>query len=108
VAFLDITQAFDKVWHTGLLFKIIKPLPLAYFRTLESYLRERLLQVKFEDETTTTRKVEAGSPQGSVLEPVLYLIYITDLPTSDNKTTANFADDTAILSTPEEPAIASM
>jgi hypothetical protein len=46
-AFLDITQTFDKLWHPGLLFKIRKILPLAYYRTLESYLSERLFQVKF-------------------------------------------------------------
>jgi hypothetical protein len=46
-AFLDITQAFDKVWHPGLLFKIRKMLPHAYYRILESYVMDRLFQVKF-------------------------------------------------------------
>jgi retron-type reverse transcriptase len=90
------------------LFKIRNPLPHAYYRTLESYLTERLFQVKFKDEITTLRKTEAGVPQGSVIEPVLYLIYTSDLPISDNATTATFADDKAILDTHEDPAIASM
>jgi hypothetical protein len=42
------------------------------------------------------------------LEPALYLIYISYLPTSDNTTTATFTSDTAILATHEDPAIASM
>jgi retron-type reverse transcriptase len=90
------------------LFKIRKIIPPAYYRTLESYLTERLFQVKFKDELTTLRKTEAGVPQGSVSRPVLYLIYTSDLPTSNNTTTATVADDTAILATHEDPAIASM
>jgi hypothetical protein len=73
-AFLDITQVFDKVWHPGLSFKIRKILPHAYYRILESYLTERLFQVKFKDEITTLRKTEAGVLQGSVkTRPISYV-----------------------------------
>jgi hypothetical protein len=63
VAFLDITQASDKVWQPGLLFKIRKIFPHAYYRILESYLKDRHFQVKFKDEITTLRITEAGIPQ---------------------------------------------
>jgi hypothetical protein len=53
-------------------------------------------------------KTEAGVPQRNVLGLVLYLIYTSDLPTSDDTTTATFADDRAVLAKHEEPAIASM
>jgi hypothetical protein len=47
----------------GLLFKIRKILPHAYYRLLESYLTDRLFHVKFKDEITVSRKTEAGVPQ---------------------------------------------
>jgi hypothetical protein len=47
-AFLDISQAFDKVWHTGLLYKLRRSLPLNYFLILESYLHSRHFLVKVE------------------------------------------------------------
>jgi hypothetical protein len=105
--FVDITHAFDKMWHPGLLFKIRKILPHANYRTLQSYLMERSFQVKFTDEIRTLKDAKAVVLQESVLGSILYLISTRDLPTSDN-TTATFADDTAILATHEVPAIASM
>jgi hypothetical protein len=83
------------------LFKIRKIPPHAYYRILESYVTDRLFQVRLKDEITTLRKSEADIPQGNVVGHVLYLIYTSDLLTSDNTTTATFADDTAILSTHE-------
>jgi hypothetical protein len=64
--------------------------------------------VKFKDEITSLRKTEAGVPQRSVLGLALCLIYISDLQTLDNKITATFANNTAILAIHEDPAIASM
>jgi hypothetical protein len=56
---------------------------------------------------TTLRKIEAAVPQGIVLGPVLYIFYTSDFLTSDN-TTATFANDTAILTTYDDPALASV
>jgi hypothetical protein len=106
-AFLDISQAFDRVWHTGLLHKLRQFLPLNYYLILKSYLHNRHFQVKVEDSYTDLLPVNAGVPQASVLGPLLYLLYTADLPTSPEWTIDTFVDDIAILATDPDPAIAS-
>lgn len=105
--FLDIQQAFDKVWHTGLLYKLKTSLPNTYYMVLKSYLLERKFQVKFGGETSNLYDIKASIPQGSVLGPVLYSIYTADLPTTDKVVTATYADDTACLASDKTPEIAS-
>lgn len=97
--FLDVAAAFDKVWHEGLIHKLKVMLPGPYVDLLRSYLSERLFRVRQEDEYSELREVKAGVPQGSVLGPVLYLLYTSDIPQSDHVSIATFADDTAILAT---------
>lgn len=106
-AFLDISQAFDKVWHTGLLYKLKKSLPLNYFLFIKSYLQDRLFYVKEEDDLTDLHEIQAGVPQGSVLGPTLYLLYTNDLPQTENVLIGTFADDTALLAVDNNPQKAS-
>ena len=101
--FLDVAQAFDKVWHQGLIYKLNKHLPKSYVELLSSYLSERLCRVKQENEYSELKEIQAGIPQGSVLGPVLYLLYTCDIPQSENVTVATFADDTAILALDIDP-----
>jgi hypothetical protein len=102
-AFLDISQAFNRVWHTGL-----RQFPtLNYYLILKSYPHNRHFQVKVEDSYTDLLPVNSGVLQGSVLGPLHYLLYTADLPTSPDSTIATFADDTAILATDPDPATAS-
>ena len=105
--FLDIQQAFDKVWHEGLLYKLKEVLPHTYYSILKSYLTNRQFMVKYVDAITTTFPIEAGIPQGSVLGPLLFSIYTADLPISTEITIATFADDTALLASHGNPIIAS-
>jgi hypothetical protein len=66
-AFLDISQAFDRVWNIVLLHKLRRSLPLNYFLILKSYLLNRHFQVKIENAFTDLLPVNAGVPQGSVI-----------------------------------------
>lgn len=104
--FLDVAQAFDRVWHPGLLYKLKHKLPVQLYTVLMSYLSDRLFQVKLRDDVTDLRRIRAGVPQGSVLGPILYSLYTADLPTCNDVLTATFADDTAMLAVDEDPVLA--
>jgi len=98
-AFLDVQQAFDRVWHNGLLYKIKKWLPAPYFLLIKSYLTKRCFYVQQKNDTSTLFLINAGVPQGSVLGPILYTLYTADMPVTNNCTVATYADDTAVLAT---------
>ena len=92
--FIGISQAFDKVWHEGLLYKICEVLPTNTHKLLKSYLTTRSFQVRSKGTLSVSKKVNAGVPQGSILGPILYIIYTSDMPTSALTYTSTFADDT--------------
>lgn len=96
--FLDVAQAFDKVWHEGLIFKLRSMLP-EFADILESYITNRMFRIRQEDAYSELKAIKAGVPQGSVLGPILYLLYTCDIPELENNTIATFADDTAIMAT---------
>jgi Reverse transcriptase (RNA-dependent DNA polymerase) len=95
--FLDVAQAFDKVWHEGLIQKLKKFLPRQFVEILQSYITDRFFRVKQEEAYSDLKEIKAGVPQGSVLGPILYLLYTCDIPELENSTIATFADDTAIM-----------
>ena len=100
--FLDVAQAFDKVWHAGLIHKIHGVLPKAYCSLIESYLKDRTFQVSYNGALSNWCSIQAGVLQGSVLEPILYLLYMSDIPTSDQVDNPMFADDTALLAVADD------
>lgn len=104
---MDIQQAFDRVWHDGLLFKIKKVLPSQFYLFFKSYLSQRHFYVKVKNETSDIFEIKAGIPQGSVLGPILYTIFTSDMPTTDNVAVATYADDTALFATSDCPTKAS-
>jgi len=92
--FLDVAQAFDKVWHNGLLHKLKTNFPAPYYLILKSYLTHRSFQVNLNNSISNQFMINAGVPQGSDLSPLLYLIYTADIPTTSYTILNTFADDT--------------
>ena len=98
--FLDLSKAFDTLNHHILLSKLeyygIKSIALQWFK---SYLTQRQQFVEYQEVCSSTRELETGVPQGSVLGPLLFLIYMNDIHTvSDKLNFILYADDTTLTS----------
>jgi hypothetical protein len=74
--FIDISQAFDKVWNPGLLYKLKQALPHPMYSILQSYLTDIMYQVRYQEEYTS-----------------LYTIFTADLPVTEQTLAATYADD---------------
>ena len=96
---LDISKAFDRVWHAGLLHKL-KSYGISgqIFGLISSFLSNRQLQVVLDGKSSQEYPVNAGVPQGSILGPTLFLLYINDLPDDVICNIAIYADDTTLYS----------
>ena len=103
--FLDISKAFDRVWHDGLLYKIKNfGIEGKLFNLIESFLANRYQRVTLNGQSSDWLPVKAGVPQGSILGPLLFLCYINDLPDNLISNPKLFADDTALFSNVNSPA----
>ena len=104
--FLDMSKAFDRVWHDGLLYKL-KPLGKCgrYYNLIQSFLDSRHQRVVLNGQSSKSSLVEAGVPQGSILGLLLFLVYINDLPQRLLCNAKLFPDVKSLFSTITSPAI---
>ena len=103
--FLDVSSAFDKVWHNGLLAKLGQiSVEGIFLNTISSYLAGRQQVVVVDGVKSDTLAVKAGVPQGSRLGPLLFIIYMNDIVDEIESDILIFADDTSLMAAGNDPA----
>ena len=97
-AFLDISKAFDKVWHKGLLYKLKQSgISGNLLDTITDFLNSRNQKLALNGQFSSWTSIEAGVPQGSILGPLLFLICINDLSDDLLTNVKLFAVDTSLM-----------
>ena len=95
--FIDVEKAFDSVWHDGLRYKLMNglSLPRKMARLISSFLSDRTIKVNCCNNCSEEVTLNTGTPQGSVLSPLLFIIYVDDIPemSSLKVRLSKFADD---------------
>ena len=99
VVALDISKAFDRVWHAGLLHKLkLYGISDQLFDLISSFFSNRWFRVTLDGKSSQDYPVNAGVPQGTILGPILFLLYINDLPDNVICNIAIYAGDTTLYS----------
>ena len=98
LVFCDFSKAFDRVWHKGLLLKLEKyGINGKLLLWIKNYLTNRKQCVRITNLISNENSIKAGVPQGSVLGPLLFLLYINDIASSLLSVCSLYADDTSLL-----------
>ena len=109
VVFCDISKAFDRVWHRGLIHKLRDiGCSDAVIEWFSSYSSNRRQRVVLNGQTSDWTFVKAGVPQGSILGPLLFLIYINDIVNELRASVRLFTDDTNLYIVVENPNTAAV
>ena len=109
LVFCDISKAFDMVWHKGLIFKL-KSIGVSgdMLQWFTYYVSNRRQRVCIRGCISPWLKIVAGVPQGSILGPTLFLIYINDISNGIKINIRLFADDTFLFKIVECPITAAL
>ena len=103
--FLDVSAAFDKCWHKGILAKLNQAkIVNSCYNLFESYLSSRLQCTVVDGFKSKFREIKAGIPQGSKLGPILWLLYVNDITLNIESEILLFADDTCCFASGRDPA----
>lgn len=95
--FFDLSNAYDTVWHTGLLAKLARcGIRGCMLKWIKEYLTDRKFRVFFEGAYSSERSISSGVPQGSILGPLLFNIMMRDIPSEFEVHRSEFADDVAV------------
>ena len=101
---LDIKGAFDKVWHNGLLAKLkAKGIQTKLLSWIESYLSGRTIRVALAGQSSSTAPINASVPQGSILGPLLFSVFIDDLVKTCDNQLYLYADDSTLYAPISSP-----
>ena len=104
--FCDISKAFDRVWHAGLLAKLHAAGVTGKFHAwFADYLSDRKQRVVLPVAVSDWTYIRAGVPQGSILGPLLFLLYINDIVNDIGSNIRLFADDTSLFIIVDDPVI---
>ena len=104
--YLDMSKAFDKVWHPGLIFKLKQNgVSGQLLLLLSNYLSNRHQRVVINGQNSKWALILSGVPQGSVLGPLLFLIFVNDLETDITCNVKFFADDISLYSIVHDPIL---
>jgi len=97
VIYLDYRKAFDTIWHSGLYTKLVEyGINGKVLTWLKSFLQGRKMRVEVRGEYSDWVSVTSGVPQGSVLGPLLFLVFVNDIPEWIRTSVKMFADDTKL------------
>ena len=94
VIFIDLSKAYDTIWHTGLLYKLQQSgIKGKILKWIHEYVSNRSFKVFFEGEYSCEKKISSGVPQGSTLSPTLFNVMINDIPKLPGVFLSEYADD---------------
>ena len=101
--YLGISKAFDRVWHNGLLYKLKRcGVSGQLLLLIQSFLKDRKQRTVLNGQSSNWGDISAGVPQGSILGPLFFLVYINDLAVGLKCNVKLFADDTSLFTVVED------